>query len=134
MPVPIRRSAPHVACAAAASLLLAAPALASAPAGIWHGKLDKYTSKLHFSVKGNRVLKFTVPSAPAYCLTGFSAISVVVPSAAIHGSKLSGTTKVDYDGESETIALSGHFSGRSAKGSVKLQGPCDGTFSWTAHH
>jgi hypothetical protein len=133
MPVTIRRSAPRLASAALVSLLVAAPALAAPPPGTWHGKLDKYTSKLHFTVKGKRVLKFTVPSAPAYCLTGFSAISVVVPSATIRGSKLSGTTKVTSDGETETIVLTGHFSASTAKGSVKLQGPCDGTFSWTAH-
>lgn len=133
MPHHLRRPAARATAAAAASLLIAVPALAAPPAGTWHGKLDKYTSKLHFAVKGKRVTGFTVPDAPAYCLTGFSAITVVVPSAAIHGSAFSGTKKITYDGETETIALSGHFSGRTAKGSLKLQGPCDGTVAWTAH-
>lgn len=124
----------RIACLTAAlCALLAVPALAAPAAGTWQGKLNKYTSKLHFTVKGNRVVKFTVPEAPAYCLTGFSAVTVYVPSAAIHGTSLAGTAKVTYDGETENIKLTGHISGRSAKGTVKMQGPCDGTWTWTAH-
>jgi hypothetical protein len=113
--------------------LLTAPALASPAGGRWSGKLDEYTSKLHFTVQGNRVTKFTVPEAPAYCLTEFSAISVYIPTATIRGANLTGSHKVQYDGETETIKLSGHISGRSAHGSVHMQGPCDGTWTWSAH-
>ena len=119
--------------AAVAAVLVTAPATASPAAGTWSGKLDKYTSRLHFAVKGSRVVKFTVPEAPAYCLSGFSAISLVVPSAPIHGTAFATTFRIAYNGETENITLSGRFSGRSAKGSVKMQGPCDGTFTWTAH-
>lgn len=115
------------------TVAMAVPAVAAPAAGTWSGKLDKYTSRLHFTVKGTRVLRFTVPEAPAYCLAGFSSVSLVVSSAAIHGSSFAGTQKVTYEGETETIALSGRFAGRAAKGSVKMQGPCDGTFTWTAH-
>jgi hypothetical protein len=128
-----RRARRALVCAPLAAAVLAVPASASPAAGTWSGKLDKYTSKLHFTVKGKRVVRFTVPEAPAYCLSGFSSVSLVVSSAAIHGSSFAGTQKVPYNGETENIALSGRFSGRVARGSVKMQGPCDGTFTWTAH-
>jgi hypothetical protein len=118
---------------AALCALLSPPALAAPAAGNWSGKLDRYTSRLHFTVKGNHVSKFTVPDAPAYCLTGFAAITVYVPSATIQASKLSGTYKLTYSGETETIKLSGRINGRAATGSVHMRGPCDGTWTWTAH-
>lgn len=113
--------------------LFAAPALAAPAGGTWNGKLDRYTSKLHFQVKRGKLTKFTVPEAPAYCMTGFQAISVYVPSATIHGSSFAGAYKVSYQGEDENIKLSGRFSGSTAKGKTVLQGPCDSTFTWTAH-
>jgi hypothetical protein len=101
--------------------------------GAWNGKISGYTSKLRSTVAGSHVANFSVPEAPVYCLTGFSAISVVVPSATIHGTAFSGSKNITYSGETERISLTGRFSGRTATGSVKMQGPCDGTLAWTAH-
>lgn len=123
----------RIACLTCALAAFTAPALAAPAAGTWKGKLDKYTSKLHFQVKGAKLTKFTVPEAPGYCYSGFQAITVYVPSVAIHGGRFSGTHKVSYQGETETIALSGRFTGSTAKGKVALHGPCTGTWTWTAH-
>ena len=121
-------------CLAGALLALSATtALAAPPAGTWTGKLDEYTSKLHFKVAGARVKGFTVPEAPAYCMTGFSVISIVVPSAAIHGRTFSGSEHITYDGETERIRLTGAFKGRAATGHLELKGPCHATLAWKAH-
>ena len=117
------------------ALCLVAPTALAAPAGgTWTGKLDKYTSKLHFKVQSGKLVKFTIPEAPAYCLDGFQAITVYVPSAKISGGKFARTYPVTYQGETEKINLSGHIGRSTAKGTVKLTGPCDGTFTWSAHH
>jgi hypothetical protein len=110
--------------------LSAAPALA---AGVWTGKLDHYTSRLSFSVSGSRLTAFTVTNAPAYCLTGFSSVTIHVPSATLRAGRFAGTVRVRYEGETETIRLAGRLAGRSAVGSVHMSGPCDGAFTWTAH-
>jgi hypothetical protein len=118
----------------ACSVLPVSAGSADASGALWRGKLDRYTSTLSFVVSGSRVVQFIVPEAPAYCLTGFSAITVDVPSAAIRGGRFARTLKLSYDGETETIKLAGRLSGRRATGTVNMQGPCDSAFTWSAHH
>jgi hypothetical protein len=117
--------------AACAAISLCAPSALAA--GGWTGKLDRYTSRVSFSVSGSRVVAFTVTNAPAYCLTGFSSVTIHVPSATLRAGRFAGTVRVRYEGETETIKLSGRLAGRSAVGSVHMSGPCDGAFTWSAH-
>lgn len=127
----MRRLSLLAACAALA--LTPTAAVGAASSGTWHGKLEKYTSKLTFQVHGNKLVKFTVQDAPEYCFSGIVATTVYVPKASIHGNKISGTEKVTAGGGTQTIKLTGTISGRKAKGSVTAKGGCDTSFTWSAH-
>lgn len=129
-----------IAAVAAALALSAAVAEAATPsAGKWVGKVVKgqavkgKAGQPTFTVSGNKLKKFTIGGVGAYCFTGYSVVSVFVPSAKVHGGKFSTTV---HPIKGANVKLTGKFtSPNKVKGTVTGSGyACDYTIGFVAHH
>jgi hypothetical protein len=133
----------HVIRAGALSLglcaVVAAPVGAATPkAGHWVGKVVKGQAvsgkggRPTFTVSGSTLRKFQIGGVGAYCFSGYSVVSVSVPSAKISHGRFSTTI---HPIKGANVKLTGQFtSGSQAKGTVSGSGyACDYTIGWTAH-
>ena len=90
---------------------------------------------LKVAKSGKKLTKFTVNSAPLFCLNIFTgegraeSQAVLVPSARIKGGKFSRTYIIKKDGrEIGRQILNGEFSGSKATGTIETQSTgCSGT-------
>ena len=124
---------------AAAGLVCAAAAAAVTPApGHWVGKVVKgqavsgKNGEPTFTVAGNKLKRFTIKGVGAYCFTGYSVVSVYVPSAQIKGGHFSTTY---HPVKKANVKLTGHFvSAKKVTGTVTGSGyACDYAIGFVAH-
>ncbi len=122
------------------ALVLASVALAFTPrAGTWTGKavqgavLPGKNGTPTFSVRGSTLRTFTIRGAGAFCFTGYSVVTVYVPTVHIRGNAFS-TTYHPIKGAN--VKFSGRFlSATRMKGKVVGSGSaCDYSIDFVAHH
>lgn len=139
MKIRIARGAVVGALVALATGLLAAVALAVTPAtGHWIGKVVKGQAVKGkggvptFTVSGSHLRKFVIGGVGAYCFSGYSVVSVSVPSAVIHGGRFNTTI---HPVKNANVKLTGRFTSRTrAVGTVSGSGyACDYTIGFVAH-
>ena len=116
-----------------AAVALAIPALAiAAPKGRYNGKIVDDSGKVTFKVENHKVKAFAVDGVGATCPSGFTVMTVYVPSAKIRDGGTFSKRYRPVKGIDQRIRLKGSFDGRKAAGTVKGGPLCTYNEKWTA--